>query len=271
MTTFDEPRLDHHGQCTSWKTNDVEKCDCRDEQGKSLREPESWADRSLQAFDLETTSADPMTARIVSATVIDIRPRKKPIVTNWLTDVGGEEIPEAAAEIHGITTEHARAHGKPLAEVVLQVRSALEFSWQYGVPVLGHNISYDLTVLARECERLGMEPFTVTGHVIDSIVLDRAVNRRYGKGAHTLSAACKAYGITLDNAHSSDADALAAARVAWKIAKQYRAVGQMPLDELMTWQADRHRAWADDLGAYFTRVGKRDDVQREWPMRGGAA
>lgn len=271
MTTVDEPRLEHHGQCTSWKTNQVDDCDCRDAQGKSVRPPESWADRSLLAFDLETTSANPLEARVVTATVVDIRPRKKPIVTNWLSDVDGEEIPAGAAEIHGITTEHAREHGRPLAEVVSEVRGALEFAWKYRLPVVGHNISYDLTVMARECERLGLPEFHVTGHVIDSIVLDRGVDR-FRRGKRTLTAACAVYGVTLteEDAHSSDADALASARVAWKIAKKYPEVGELPLDELMEWQRNAHRTWAEGFGAYLVKQGKADDVSRDWPMRGAS-
>lgn len=225
----------------------------------------------MTPFDLETTAPDPLTARIVTATVIDIRPRKKPIVTNWLTDVGGEEIPDEAAAIHGVTTEHARAHGEPLVDVVQKLVGALMFSWQYRVPVVGHNVSYDLTVLARECERLGMPELRVSGYVIDSLVLDRGADR-YRKGKRTLTAAAAHYGVPLseDDAHASDADALASARVAWKIAKRYPQIGGMSLDDLMDWQRRAHRDWAENFGAYLTRQGKTDDVSRDWPMRGAS-
>lgn len=268
MTAIDEPRLDHHGQCTSWKTDDPTDCDCRDDQGHSP--PTCWADGRMAAWDLETTAPDPLEARIVTATVIDIRPRKKTITTNWLADPG-VEIPTEAAAIHGITTEHARAHGRPLLEVVTQVRAALEYSWQFGVPVVGHNLSYDLTVLACECERLGLPPFTVTGPVLDTIVLDRGVDK-WRKGKRTLGATCQHYGVALseDDAHNSDADALASARIAYKIARRYPVVGTMPLAALMQWQADRHRAWAESFGAYLVKSGKTDDVSRDWPLRGSA-
>jgi DNA polymerase-3 subunit epsilon len=272
VTTIDEPRLEHHGQCVSWKTNNVEDCDCRDDQGHTPRPPAgSWADGRLMAFDLETTGKDPLEARIVTATAIDIKPKRKPVVSNWLSDVDGEEIPEEAAAIHGISTEKARAEGRPLREVVEQVRAALEWAWQHGVPVVGHNVSYDLTVMAAECRRLGMPEFKVTGYVIDSIVLDRGADK-WRKGKRTLTAACEVYGIQLsaEDAHNSDADALASARVAWKIAKKYPELGSMRLDDLQTWQRDAHRTWAEGFGAYLVRQGKVDDVQREWPLRTGA-
>lgn len=266
MTTFDEPRIDHHGQCTSWKTDDVTDCDCRDNEGHG---PRSWAEGPLCAFDIESTGVNPLTARLVTATVVRIRPGRPVAVTNWLSDVAGEDIPDEAAKIHGVSTEHARAHGRPLADVVDEIRVALELEWAAGIPVVGHNISYDFTVLAAECVRIGMaSPFTITGPVLDSLVMDRAVDRRR-KGKRTLTAACAVYGVTLSDAdaHSSDADALASARLAWKIAKRYPLIGGMPMPALMQWQADRHRAWANSFGAYLVKQGKVDDVARDWPLR----
>lgn len=269
MTAFDEPRLDHDARCVSWNNDDPTVCDCHDDQGYAPRT--TWADGPLAPFDLETTAPDPTVARIVTATVIRVRPGLDKHVTNWLSDVDGEEIPAEAAAIHGITTEQARADGRPLADVVDEVRVSLELEWQAGVPVVGHNVAYDLTVLAAECRRFRMRRFEVAGPVIDSIVLDRGADR-YRKGKRTLTAACEVYGVVLseEDAHSSDADALAAARVAWKIAKKYPEIGRMTLDELQTWQREAHRAWAENFGAYLARQGKPDDVDREWPMRGAS-
>lgn len=269
MTTFDEPRLDHHGQCISWRSNDATDCDCRDDHGYAP--PTCWADGRMTPFDLETTGPDPLTARIVTATIIDIRPPKSPIITDWLSDVAGEEIPDEAAAIHGVTTDYARAHGKALLDVVKQVIGALQFSFECRVPVVGHNIPYDLTVVACEAIRFGLDPFEVTGPVVDTIVLDRGVDK-YRRGSRKLIDTAKHYGVPLteEDAHGSAADALASARIAWKIAKKYPDVGGMSLAALQTWQAERHRAWAENFGAYLIKQGKTDDVSREWPLRGSA-
>lgn len=267
--TATNPQLEHDARCAIWNSSDVDDvCTCRDEMGHAP--DRSWADGPLLAFDLETTAPDPLEARVVTATVIQIVPRKAPLATNWLADPG-VDIPDEAAQIHGITTEHARAHGRPVAEVVDQVCGALQFAWSNGVPVVGHNVSYDLTVLATESARYALEEFAVTGPVLDTIVLDRGVDR-YRKGKRTLTATCAVYGVTLTDgdAHSSDADALASARIAWKIAKRYPEIGAMALADLQDWQRDRHRAWADNFGAYLTKQGKRDDVSRDWPVRGAS-
>lgn len=268
--TATDPSLKHDGRCLSWRYDDPEVCTCRDPQGWT---PDGWANGKLLPFDLETTGPDPLTARIVTATTIDIIPwpRRSTHVRNWLSDVDGEPIPDEAAAIHGITTEHARANGRPHREVVAEVRGVLEFAMQYGKPICGHNVSYDLTVVAAECERLGMPPFRVTGYVIDSITLDRAVDR-YRRGSRKLIDTARHYGVALseEDAHGSAADALAAARIAWHIAQRHSHVGRMSLDELMKFQRDAHRRWADNFGAYLTRQGKADDVSRDWPMRGTA-
>lgn len=244
-----------------------QRCTCRDESGHTPRD--SWADGPLCAFDLETTAPDPLEARVVTATVIRLqsRPRGKTLTSNWLADPG-VDIPAEAAAIHGVTTEHARAHGRPLAEVVDQVCGALQLAWSTGIPVIGHNVSYDLTVLQQECVRLDLPEFTVDGPVVDTIVLDRGVDR-YRRGSRKLIDTAAHYGVKLTEAeaHGSEADALAAARVAWVIARRYPVVGTMPLRALQVWQADRHRAWANGFGAYLRKQGKTDDVCRDWPLR----
>ncbi len=104
---------------------------------------QTLADRQLVGFDLETTSADPRTARIVTAAVV---PAGGQALT-WLADPG-VPIPAEAAAIHGITTQRARAEGAPARDVAWEVRWALERLWAEGGVVVAYNASYDLTLLA---------------------------------------------------------------------------------------------------------------------------
>lgn len=271
------PVLEHDARCPEIAEPMIEpdprRCTCRDQQGRTPSDGvvASWADGPLCAFDLETTGPDPLEARIVTATVVRIRPGRDKVVTDWLSDVDGEEIPAGAAAVHGVTTERAHAEGRPHREVLGEIVTALALEWATGVPVIGHNVSYDFTVVAQECLRSGLDPFQVAGPVIDTIVLDRGVDK-YRKGKRTLTASAQVYGVALseEDAHSSAADALASARIAWKIARRYPDVGSMPLHELQGWQADKHRTWADGFGAYLTKQGKTDDVSREWPLRGAS-
>lgn len=239
MGRRDESPGGHDLRCPTWNSDD--DCTCDDDTGHAP----PWIERTVTSFDLETTSPDPNEARIVTATVVRIEPGRDPIVKTWLADPG-VDIPAEASEIHGVTTEHAREHGRPLADVVQEIRQSLTDAWFDG-PVVAYNASYDLTVMTRECERLGHEnPFVVTGPVIDPMVIDKAVDR-YRKGRRTLTAACEHYQVRIDGAHDATADAFAAVRVAWKLAHTYPEVGNATLRELH----DKQRVWFEQQQTSF--------------------
>ncbi|GAA0897894.1 exonuclease domain-containing protein [Pseudonocardia zijingensis] len=270
MTT-DAPRLDHDTRCTQWRSNDPTRCNCRDEQGKTPRPPSTWADGPWVAFDTETTGVDTDNDRIVTATVIIWTPGHDLQVRSWLADPG-VEIPDGAAAVHGITTEQAREHGRPAAEVVAEVTRILLEHWAAGCPLIGYNVGFDLSILAAELHRHHGTALPMTGPVVDPLVIDRKVDK-YRRGSRKLVDVCRHYGVVLtdEDAHSADADALAAARLAWKIARAYPdEIGGVPLADLHTRQIGWHREWADGFGAYLASKGKPDDVQRDWPMRGAS-
>ncbi len=263
------PRLEHDPRCTAWRSTDPAQCSCRGDDGHAPAE--SWISGPILGFDIESTGIDPLTARIVTATVVDIQPGAKPVITNWLSDVDGEDIPAGAAEVHGITTEHARTHGRPHRDVVGEIATALQRAWSAGAVVVGHNLgSYDLPLLAAETTRMGWGDFDF-GPIADSLVLDRGVDR-WRKGKRTLTAAAAVYGVALseDDAHSSDADALASVRIAWKIARRYPEVGKLTPAALQDWQRSVYVAWAENFGQYLVKQGKVDDVCKTWPGRSSA-
>lgn len=233
---------------------------------------ETWADRPFASFDIESTGVDTETARIVTASLVTIT-GGSPHVREWLIDPG-VEIPAEATAVHGITTEHAREHGVRAAYAVAEIRQALSDALYDGRPLVIYNASYDLTLMDRECVRHGVDPLgaaRVPLRVVDPLVLDRAMDPyRRGPGTRRLTYVCQhVYGVPLsdEDAHGSTADALAAARVAWKIAKRYPQVGEADIDALQVMQRDWHRAWADNFGAFLARQGKSDDVDRAWPVR----
>jgi DNA polymerase-3 subunit epsilon len=70
----------------------------------------AWS-KTLAVFDLETTGLDLQTSRIVTAAVAVLNANGEAVeVHEWLVNPG-IEIPEAAANVHGITTEMAQANG----------------------------------------------------------------------------------------------------------------------------------------------------------------
>ena len=171
----------------------------------------TWNTLPRAAFDLETTGRNSRAARIVTASVTVVDPPGDVIREHeWLADPG-VEIPAEASEVHGITTEQARREGRPAAEVTRELAAVLQELFDAGVPVIAFNASYDFTVLAAESARYGV-PQLSRFPVLDPYIMNKQVDR-YRKGKRTLTALCEEYGVDLDNAHTSAADALATLRM----------------------------------------------------------
>ncbi|MFJ9037417.1 exonuclease domain-containing protein [Streptomyces sp. NPDC102406] len=232
----------------------------------------SWHTGRLAGFDLETTGINVETDRIVTACVVQCGGGHDTASGTWLTDPG-IDIPEQAVAVHGITTERARAEGRPAAEVVEQVVAALAAVVVSGVPVVAMNAVYDLTLLDREARRHGVQPLVdIVGddlRVIDPRVLDKKIDR-FRRGGRKLTDLCRTYGVRLDGAHSADADAIAACRVAWRIASNEPKLAAASLDELHAWQVEWAREQAESLASHFRRTSGKEDqaplVRTEWPL-----
>ena len=231
----------------------------------------SWHLGRLCGFDLETTGVDVETDRIVTACVVQCGGKHPTQSATWLANPG-IEIPEGAARVHGITTEKARAEGQPAGQVIEQVVAALSQVVYAGIPVVAMNANFDLTLLDREARRHNVYPladrYIDEMTVIDPKVLDKQISRR--KGRRTLSDLCEHYQVPLDGAHSADADAIAACRVAWRIAMQDTRIGSADPKVLHKWQVEWARQQGESLRDYFARTpGKEhqaDGVRTEWPL-----
>lgn len=262
MTAFDEPRLDHDARCAIWKGADVVTgCTCHDDQGYAPRTP--WADGPWLAFDTETTGVDVAHDRIVTATLVIHTPGTDLLTHTWLADPG-IEIPQAATDVHGVTTDHAREHGRPAAAVVGEVATILGAHWSRDLPLIGFNVCFDLSLLDAELRRHHHQALELGGPVVDPRVIDKQIDR-YRKGKRTLTDICAHYRVRLDGAHDATADALAAARVAWRIAKDNPAIGTALLEDLhrqqQVWFASQQRSFAGYLRR--TARGLEDPQERE--------
>ncbi|MER8233523.1 3'-5' exonuclease [Streptomyces sp. NPDC094049] len=223
----------------------------------------SWHLSRMCGFDLETTGVDVEADRIVTATVVQCGGGQPTVPANWLADPG-IDIPEAAAKVHGITTERARAEGKPAAEVVAEVLAALGQVIASGIPVVAMNARYDLTLLDREAARYGLPPLPA-GPVIDPLVLDKQVDR-YRKGRRTLTALCEHHQVPLGAAHTSEADAIAACRVAWRIGHTRPALAALSLAELHTAQVGWAAEQAASLQAHLRKTDPAAHCPPAWPL-----
>lgn len=229
----------------------------------------SWQIRPLLGLDFETSGVDPERDRIVSAAVV-LRGGGRPTERRtWLADPA-VDIPAAATAVHGITTEHARAAGRPAAEVVEEVTAAVAAAVADGFPVVVMNAPFDLTLLDREARRHGVTPLVdrCSPYVLDPRVLDKEVSRR--RGSRTLTDLCRYYVVPLLGAHSADADALAACAVVWKIANRHKFLAAMPLARLHERQVEWAASQQASLRDYFARTAGKEHlaqgVRLDWPM-----
>lgn len=240
----------------------------------------NWTTAPIACFDIESTGTNVDEARIVTASIVWINPDGGTTDSvTWLANPG-VEIPAEATEIHGITTEHAREHGQPAFDVCWDVNDTLRATWEAGCPIVAFNACYDFTVLDRELRRHHGEELKIAGPVLDPFVIDKAVDRyrKAGRGGRRLQPVCQHYGVPLDDAHNSAADAEAAGRLMLAIAKRYPdEVGEVSLRELWKAQVRAYREQATSLEQYKRDMAARDGaspaevaaivIEREWPLR----
>lgn len=256
-----------------------------------------WSAGPFAAFDTESTGVDTATARIVTATVVHIKGATSRALS-WLAAV--DDIPVEATAVHGITSDHARVHGRPPRMVLAEVVDALAAAWRAG-PVVIYNARFDLTLLWCDTARHGLTMCPI-GPVIDPLVLDKAFDT-YRPGSRRLADVAAHYGIVLDDAHDATADALAAARVAWKLARLHSQIRDLTLDDLQVWQGkwyaeqqhgfakylrtkivekvradagglvgDELQAKLDEITAIQARADQVDaDAEAGWPIAGAGA
>lgn len=230
----------------------------------------TWHLGPLAGFDTETTGVNVEEDRIVTAAVILLNGRQTPQSHAWLSDAGGIDIPKQATAVHGITTAHARQHGRPAAEVIALISALLAEQVAASVPLIIMNARYDLTLLDRElarhglpslAEQAGREPL-----VIDPLVLDKRADR-YRQGKRTLTDLATHYGVPLGaDAHTAAADALAAARVTYVIATRYPHVQDIEVERLHAMQVDWAFEQAESLQELFRKKDPSAVVESAWPM-----
>lgn len=222
---------------------------------------EHWTDK-IVAFDLETTGVDPLTARIVSAAIVDFDDREPVDSVTWEVNPG-VTIPEEATRIHGVADadRHSRQdHDAAVLEIIEELWDA----WAAGYTLVVFNAAFDLTLLQHQAREAGAE-FTIGGPVVDPMVADRYLDK-WRKGRRHLNVQCKHYGVPLENAHNAEADAEAAARLAIVMADKWP--GEFAAEGLM----DRQERWAaenhESLRAWMARQGRSTaNLRTGWPVR----
>jgi len=238
-----------------------------------------WLTGDALAFDIESTGVDVFSDRIVTACAVLVGKSGAFFRGRWLLNPG-VPIPAGATAVHGITNEKARQDGVAPEHVLPAIHRTLTDAWAEGLPVIIMNAQFDLTMLQAEMRRYEQEPLVI-GPVLDSLVIDRALDP-YRKGKRTLTSLAQHYGVKQDGAHSSDGDALTAARIIWKQANTcaeaeiafetvggefFRRFGDLTREQMQAFQTQAHAQWAGQFEVWLRQQGRPEVINREWPVR----
>lgn len=230
----------------------------------------------IVTFDLETTGVDTGNDRILTCFMRAKDGERVVFEQNWVIDPG-VEVPEEAAEVHGMTTEWIREHGrKDVPEAIEEIVHQLSEWGHYGFIICGYNHSFDLAMLESEAKRYnpGIQGLRIGDgsgkyRFLDPIIIDRAIDK-YRKGSRKLVDVARHYGIKVDedSAHDASYDVHLTEQLipkvlnkAWTVLESKRR-GLTP-DEFVTklqeWQKEWKREWAEHLTEYFQSQGKTED------------
>jgi DNA polymerase III subunit epsilon len=229
----------------------------------------TWWSGAALGFDTESDGPEPREARIITGALVYVSPGNAPVEMEQMIQPE-RDIPAEATAVHGITTERAMAEGVLREVGVAQIVATIAEIASPDIPVVGHNASYDLTLLDREMRRLGigfleLDPGNsfvmmvgadgkVIGRqfpVIDTYVLDKAVDR-YRPGKRKLEVTARHYGVPMaeGTAHGATADVIASLRIAITIASRT----QWGYDDLVNCYQDRR--YPGEFAKAYRKLGE---------------
>ncbi|MDY5584262.1 MAG: exonuclease domain-containing protein [Arcanobacterium sp.] len=233
-----------------------------------------WTKSPMLGFDTETTGINPLEDRIVTVSVVEVRPaddgRTELVKNYWLADPG-VEIPQRATDVHGISTEQARAEGRPITEVLQEVSDLLVKYAEQELPIIAFNASYDLTLIEAELARHGLPTIAQrlgreVSPVIDPYMLDKSFDK-WRKGKRNLETVAQHYGVWDDDAfHNAEADVLATLRVLGAMIRKFPEIAFADFSELMEAQ---HEAYMDSANYFINKAlqeGRKYESPVGWPI-----
>lgn len=230
-----------------------------------------WPDRQMVSFDCETTGVSYEKDWILSASIVNIVPGQPLAVVTEYCDHGLPD-PLGGSQIHKLTAAHLAANATAEPAAILDaVCDVLSIAIDEQTPLVGMNLVFDLTMLDRNCRRLGVRPLAdrCTIYAADALVLDKGVDP-YRKGKRNLAALATHYRVPWDEseAHTSAADAVVAARVVWRIGRLYPRLASLSIPQLHQLQ----REWKQGQDASFAEYRRKRNedasgLDGHWPVK----
>ncbi len=216
-----------------------------------------WTDLEWSIIDVETTGLSPQSCRVVEVAVVKMKHGKVTTTFSSLLNPGCP-IPAEASRIHGIT--NADVSGAPR---FVDVLGRLCEITKGTVPV-AYNEAFDRGFLTAELARLNMDggipasAFSVEWPAwLDPLTWVRYISMRLRSSSSLASSstsnigrassnklvdACARWGVTIENAHRAECDAVAAGALLWKISSD---IGQSTVSEVLRRQTRLSSARGD--------------------------
>lgn len=172
----------------------------------------------------------------------------------------GVPIPAEATAIHGITDERC-ADAPPIAQAW---KGVLELVAAPTDIVIAYNGAFDARFLSRDIKRARAEGFDIAkpprvlmppwGDVLVWIRHEKLDKWVPGKGRHKLSATCQRWGVSLEQAHSAEADARACGQLWLAMERKVRScVDAGDVASLLRVQSMLYEQQQRELNEYFAR------------------
>lgn len=229
----------------------------------------SWCDGPFLGFDTETTGVDVTADRIVTAALVH-RDAGTTTVRTWLLDPG-IDIPPGVTAIHGITTDHATAHGRAPAEALEEIAAEIAAAQAADIPLVAYNAGFDLALLDHELARHGLAGLAerLAGGVrvvLDPLVLDRHVDG-FRKGPRKLVDLCQVYEVPTGDLHTAEVDVVATLDLLAEMAARHPQLAAATPAQLHATQVAAHERWARSYDAWRARRGLPwPGADHGWPL-----
>lgn len=236
---------------------------------RELAPVDRWWDRPIVVLDTETTSADPLEARILQISCQAVYPDGRVSGSSYTAIVnGGYEIPDDVVAIHGITPARCAAEGVKLVDALYEVVRRLD-RWHKVAAIAIYNATFDWPLLWEEMGRTELvwtDPLGAS-MLVDPLVIEREFNGiSKGHYSNKLTDVAKRYGIAADGAHDAARDAVMTAGILHKQIAAYEPLRQTTIQELQAKQREWYGSWRDSLNRYNEKKGKAWRVTGEWPF-----
>lgn len=214
-------------------------------------------------FDTETTGVDVKTARILTASIVEIISDNKVNVEEYIINPG-VDIPEDSIKIHGMTNEWIENNGASPKSTLNKIARSLEKCEQLVI----YNSTYDYNLLNNELKRYGLKTLdpSLKKRIIDPLIIDRHFNKLVNNSRdRTLESVCEVYGVKIDgDLHNATTDTKMSLKLYEAMEVEHPVLAKLSKESVYDLQYKAYNEWATGFNKWLLKKGKPDTVPLNW-------